>query len=134
TPPNLVLAGAARELAGITLDFAAFLRFGLPAAAILLPACWALLVFVFHRERITLGESGLHVLRDRKAALGRLGGGELAVLIVFTLVGAAWFFREPKDLGGFSVVGLTDLWPGLTDAGIAVIGAITLFLLPGREK
>ncbi len=134
TPPNLVLAGAARELVGVSLDFATFLRFGLPAAAVLLPACWVLLVFVFHRERITLGESGMQVLRDRRTALGRLGGGELAVLIVFTLVGAAWFFREPKDLGGFTVAGLTDVWPGLTDSGIAVIGAIVLFLLPGREK
>jgi sodium-dependent dicarboxylate transporter 2/3/5 len=130
TPPNLILAGAARELIGVELDFFTFLKYGLPVAVILLPTCWALLVFVFHREHLQLDASGLESLRGRRDALGPLAGGERTVLVLFVLVALAWFFREPKVIGGLSVFGLTNVLPGLTDAGIAIIGAIALFLLP----
>ncbi len=132
TPPNLILAGAARELIGVEIDFFAFLRYGLPVAVILLPTCWALLVLVLHRERLTLDEASLGSLHDRRHALGRLQGGELAVLLLFGSVALAWFFREPKVIGALSISGLTTFFPSLTDAGIAVTGAILLFLLPGR--
>lgn len=134
TPPNLILAGAAKELIGVNLDFFTFLKFGLPVALILLPVCWAMLVFIFHRERIELGADGLEALRSRREALGRLMGGERATLILFSLVALAWFFREPKEIGAISVPGLTQVMPSLTDAGIAIIGAIALFLVPGRQK
>lgn len=134
TPPNLILAGAARELAGVDLDFFTFLKYGLPVAAILLPVSWFLLVFVFHRERIELGADGIEVLRDRRAALGRLMGGELRVIGIFVAVALAWFFREPKLIGSVTIFGLTSIVPGLTDAGIAVIGAMVLFLVPGAMR
>jgi sodium-dependent dicarboxylate transporter 2/3/5 len=134
TPPNHILAGAARELIGVELDFFSFLAYGLPVAMLLLPLCWALLVFVFHRERIELGAAGLEVLRERRAALGRLMGGERRVLIIFATVALCWFFREPNSIGAVTVFGLSTVVPGITDAGIAVIGAIALFLVPGVDR
>ncbi len=132
TPPNLIVAGAARELAGVDLDFFSFLKYGLPIAVVLLPACWALLVFGFHRERLVMDATGVAGLRSQMAALGRITSGERRVLGVFVSMALAWFFREPKQLGSLTVAGLTDLVPGLTDAGIAVIGGISLFILTGR--
>jgi solute carrier family 13 (sodium-dependent dicarboxylate transporter), member 2/3/5 len=132
TPPNLILAGAARELLGVNLDFFSFLKYGLPAAIVLLPACWALLVLVFHRERLELGADGLSALEERRARLGPLAGGERRVLLVFGLVALGWFFREPKELGAVSIFGLTSVVPAASDAGIAIIGAILLFIIPGR--
>lgn len=134
TPPNLILAGAAKELAGVSLDFTTFLRFGLPVTVILLPVCWLLLCFVLHRERIELGEEGLSMLEGRRVALGRLEGGERRVMYVFVAMALAWFFREPKAIGIVTVPGLTGLAPNLTDAGIAIVGGIVLFLVPGRAK
>ena len=134
TPPNLIMAGAARELIGVELDFFGFLRFGLPIALILLPACWALLVFVFHRERLSLGADGVSSLREQHRALGTMSVGERRVVGVFVGMALAWFFREPKDFGAFSVFGLSTFVPGLTDAGIAVIGGISLFLVRGRSS
>ncbi len=131
TPPNLILAGATRELIGVELDFFQFLKFGLPIALLLLPLCWVLLVFVFHRERIELGAAGLEVLQSKRAALGRVSTGERRVLFVFAAMALAWFFREPKDIGALSLVGITTYVPALSDAGIAVIGGIALFLIPG---
>ena len=134
TPPNLILAGATKELIGVTLDFASFLRYGLPVALITIPAAWALLVFVFHREQLSLGAEGSELLAERRTRLGRLGGGERTVLVVFALTALAWFFREPKVIGAMAIPGLTQLLPGLTDAGIAVIVGITLFIVPGRRR
>ncbi len=130
TPPNLILAGAARELIGLELDFFAFLKFGLPITLVLLPACWALLVFVFHRERLQLGGEGVAGLRAQQAALGPLSVGERRVLMVFVAMALAWFFREPKVIGSVTIFGLTSLVSGLSDAGIAVIGGIALFVIP----
>ena len=130
TPPNLILAGAARELIGVELDFFSFLKYGLPAAVLLLPACWAILVFGFHRERLTLGADGLQVLADRRAALGRITQGERRVLLVFLCVALGWFFREPKVIGPLTIFGLTSVFPSVTDAGIAVLGGVLLFLIP----
>lgn len=134
TPPNLILAGATKELIGVELDFFTFLKYGLPAALILLPACWALLVFVMHREHLELDAGSLDELRRKRDALGRIHGGELAVIIVFGLVAVSWFVREPKLIGSVTIPGLTQLLPGLTDAGIAIIGAIFLFIIPGRSN
>jgi sodium-dependent dicarboxylate transporter 2/3/5 len=133
TPPNLILAGATKELIGEEIGFVRFLRFGLPIALILLPVCWALLVFVFHRERISLGEAGRAVLDERKKSLGVLHGGERRVILIFVAAALAWFFREPKVIGNLTIFGLTDIVPGLSDAGIAVIAGISLFLVPGAR-
>jgi sodium-dependent dicarboxylate transporter 2/3/5 len=132
TPPNLILAGAARELIGVNLDFFSFLKFGLPIAAVLLPLCWFLLVRVFHPERIVMGADGVAALRNQQAGLGPMSSGEQRVFAVFVGMALAWFFREPKVIGMVSLPGLTDVVPGLTDAGVAVIGGISLFLVPGQ--
>lgn len=134
TPPNLILAGAARELLGVELGFFDFLKFGLPIAFVLLPACWMLLVFVFHRERISLSADGVSSLREQQQGLGAMSVGERRVVTVFVAMAVAWFFREPKAIGGLTVFGLTSIVPGLTDAGIAIIGGIALFLVHGRSS
>lgn len=134
TPPNLILAGAARELAGQEVSFLSFLALGLPMVAILLPLCWALLVFVIFPSRATLDASASAVLRDRRAALGPLRGGELATLCVFTATAVAWLARERKVLGSVIIPGLVDIAPRLTDATIGVLGALILFVIPTRER
>jgi solute carrier family 13 (sodium-dependent dicarboxylate transporter), member 2/3/5 len=133
TPPNLILAGAARELIGVSIDFFTFLKFGLPISIILLPICWALLVFVFHRDRLSLGADGVSSLRAQRDALGAMTVGERRVVTIFVCMAVAWFFREPKVIGPVTVFGLTSIVPGLTDAGIAILGGISLFLMPGRD-
>lgn len=134
TPPNLILAGAARELAGQDVSFMSFLAFGLPLVAMLLPLCWALLVFVLFPSRATLDASAGSILRDRRQALGALRGGELATLCVFVLTAFAWFNRERKEFGDVVIPGLVDLAPRVTDTTIGLIGALLLFIIPARDR
>jgi sodium-dependent dicarboxylate transporter 2/3/5 len=134
TPPNLVVAGAIRELTGAGIDFAHFMLLGLPLTLVLLPLCWLILVFVCHPVRVRIAGGGEDLLRDRLAALGPIRGGEGRVLLVFTAAALAWFFRERKIFGGFAVPGLVDVLPGASDAAIGVAAAILLFLLSGTTR
>ena len=59
--------------------------------------------------------------------MGKFKGAELKVFVVFVLTALAWMFRTIlDDLPGLG---------GLSDAGIAMISALILFLLPsGKSK
>ena len=132
TPPNLVVAGAIREITGTPIDFGRFMLLGLPISLVLLPLTWALLVHVVFRGGASLGSEAHQLIAERRRMLGKLRGGEAIVMTVFAGAALAWFFREPKDLGSFVVPGLTQIASGLTDTGIGLIAALLLFTLRGR--
>jgi sodium-dependent dicarboxylate transporter 2/3/5 len=132
TPPNLIFAGAAQELLGRPVGFVTFLLIGLPIAAVLLPAAWALLVFVLFPSRGTWGDGIASVLEERHRSLGLLQGGERLTVFIFALTALAWLFREPKHLGILVIPGITSLAPGVTDASIGIAGATMLFVLSAR--
>jgi sodium-dependent dicarboxylate transporter 2/3/5 len=134
TPPNLILAGAARELTGQTVSFAAFMAIGLPVALLLVPFTWAMLVFVLVPTGRIAAEGAGALLAERRRALGRLGGGERTTVVVFALTALAWLLRERKEIGPVTIPGLADVAPGVTDAAIAISGAVLLFVLTGRDR
>lgn len=132
SPPNLVTAGAIEQFTGRSIGFGEFMLLGLPMVIVLLPACWALLVFVAFRTRLELGPEATVAIRDRQAALGPLRGGEARVMLVFVGTALAWLLRDTKDLGAVTIPGLVEVVPGLSDASIAIICAVLLFVIPGR--
>jgi sodium-dependent dicarboxylate transporter 2/3/5 len=132
TPPNLIFAGATKELVGKAVGFADFLLVGLPIAAVLLPITWGLLVFVFFRGRVGMGADARAALSERRAALGPLQGGEVRTIVVFLATVAAWLMRERKEMGAVTLPGLTDLAPGVTDASVGLAGALCLFVVSDR--
>lgn len=133
SPPNLVVAGAIRELTGSGLSFVQFMSLGLPITLVLLPLCWLLLVFVtFPGQPRLEGDAG-DFIRDRLAGLGRIRGGEAKVLLIFGLTALSWILRERKEMGGFTIPGLVDLFPKLSDTAIGVTGAVLLFLVTAKD-
>jgi sodium-dependent dicarboxylate transporter 2/3/5 len=134
TPPNLILAGAAQELTGQPVSFVSFLAFGLPLTLLMLPLCWALLVFVLFRSPAGLDPAARSLLGDRRASLGALQGGELATLVVFAATATAWLGREHKTIGSLSIPGIVDIAPRVTDATIGVLAAVLLFLVRARDR
>jgi sodium-dependent dicarboxylate transporter 2/3/5 len=134
TPPNLIFAGAARQLAGREVSFAQYLLIGTPIVVVLLPLCWLLLVFVMFRRKVDLGAEARRTLAERRGALGPLRGGEARTVAVFLLTVAGWLLRERKDLGALTLPGLVDLSPGLSDASVGLAGALLLFVLPDGSR
>lgn len=74
TPPNLILAGAAKELVGRDVSFVSFMALGVPLTLMLIPICWAMLVFLLFPSRASLGGDARSMLDAQRQALGRLEG------------------------------------------------------------
>ena len=122
TPPNLVLAAFLRSEYGIELSMAEWLTVGLPLVAILLPLTWLYLTRVAFRVSSSPLPCGRDVIRAELTALGPTDRGGRIVLTVFLLTAAAWILRPQIT----AWTGLT----GLNDATIAMIAALTLFVIP----
>jgi sodium-dependent dicarboxylate transporter 2/3/5 len=133
TPPNLVVAGAMRELTGSGISFVQFMALGLPITLALLPLCWLLLVFVAFPGQPRLEADAGEMLTSRLARLGPIRGGEARVLLIFGLTALAWVVRERKEMGGVTLPGLVDLFPRLSDAAIGITAAVLLFLVPATN-
>lgn len=115
TPPNALFAAYMEEVHGFVVGFAEWMLIGLPVVVVLLPITWLLLTKVAFR--IEPGHIKLDI--DRLHPMSR---GEKGVAIVASLTAFCWMTRPM----------IADAFPGLglTDAGIAMAGAVALFLVP----
>jgi sodium-dependent dicarboxylate transporter 2/3/5 len=95
-------------------------------AAVMLPCTWLILTKIIFKVNFETSTETKELLSNMKGELGVLKGPELKVLIVFFLTAMAWMFRTVLDNFAFL--------NGLSDAGIAMISALFLFLLPSGNK
>ena len=123
TPPNAILAGMAEKLYGQTISFAGWLAFGLPLSAIMLSLTWLYLTRIAYPLRAT-ALPGVEKLIDQELdQLGPIKREEQWVLGVFMAVSSAWIARGFIDVPALSMV---------TDASIAMAGALLLFIIPSN--
>lgn len=124
TAPNAFFAGYMQQSHGLEIGFARWMLVGVPSAALLLVVAWWLLTrLAFRLAPAGQGTAPTRdALRPELQALGRMRREEWAVAAVFAVVALAWITRPL----------LLARWPqlGLTDAGIALAGALALFLWP----
>ena len=123
TPPNAFLAAYMKETYGIDVGFARWMLVGLPLVAVALPAAWWLLTRVIFRVGDAEIPGAARALRREEAGLGAIRPAERRVAAVFLLTGLLWVTRPL----------LERFLPGLSDAGIAMTGGLSLFLLPSGE-
>lgn len=116
TPPNALFAGFMRETYGIEIGFAEWMAAAMPVVAVLLPLTWVVLTRVAFRFALAPlpGNCG--------TPAGSMSRAERTVAILLCAVAAGWMLRPAID----------GLVPGLhlSDAGIAMVAAIALFVLP----
>jgi len=122
SPPNAMLAAFAEERLSIELGFAKWMTIGLPVVFVMLPLTWLLLTRISCPVARRPIPGADEVIRHELEALGPMTIAAKRVLAVFVLTSLSWVFRP---LLNDSVPGL-----GLTDSGIALIGALTLFIIP----
>ena len=120
TPPNVVLIGYMEEHLNREMDFLAWMVIALPFALIMLTATYWLLVKMFRISPVS-DLSPRSLIRKELEQLGRISRDEVSVLIAFSITILLWVFR-------LQVNHLTGL--ALSNAGIAIIGALLVFIIP----
>jgi sodium-dependent dicarboxylate transporter 2/3/5 len=127
TPPTAIFAAAARQATGRPIGFAEWMLVGVPLAAALLAVCWVVLVRVVQRVKGPL-EGIAELLADERASLGPWTAGQRVTVAVLAATALAWVLREPKIVGGITIPGIASFAPGMSDAGIAVLAGLVLFV------
>jgi sodium-dependent dicarboxylate transporter 2/3/5 len=126
TLPNAALAGFMLETYDTEIEFSRWMMIGVPLAIVMLPLAWLALTrwaFTVNFETSGEGKAALKQMRDE---LGRMSVPEIRVAIIFSILVIAWVGRP-----------MLSLLPGLSaldDSGIAMAGAIALFVIPSGDK
>jgi sodium-dependent dicarboxylate transporter 2/3/5 len=142
TPPNLVFLELWRQLypEKESIGFGQWMSVGLPLAAIFIVAGWLVVTrFAFNVGTAMLGDAD--AVQKRLKDLGNASVDEKRAGFVFATVALLWLTGDDLRLGEtFRLSG----WRGLTgftavsDAAVAVAGAVALFLIPtsssGRKR
>ncbi len=135
TPPNSLLVAFVRsEIAEpyqTTITFSRWLLVGIPMTLLFLPICWLLLTRLLFPLSPRPIEGGQELIEKEIRALGAMSRGEKTTAAVFTVTALCWILRPLMVKIGWSW-GDTHYLPlaGLSDSGIAMTGALALFVLP----
>ncbi len=121
TPTNLI-GIAFLDRAGESIAFIDWMKLAIPLMLVMLPLAWLLLSMPLIGRGHDRTTAIAGVVREAYAKLGPLTTPEVRVGLVFGATALAWMFRtlivEIPGLGA------------LTDTGVALIGALALFVVP----
>jgi sodium-dependent dicarboxylate transporter 2/3/5 len=129
TAPNIFVVSFVQSQMGREISFLNWMMVGVPLVLVFLPLMWWLLCrVIFPVSKIGRPDIDA-LLRKLNEELGPLRREEVLTLIIFILTAVTWVVRP--ILNKVSLGGMYPL-AGLTDSGIAVISALTLFVTPVR--
>lgn len=139
TPPNLVFVALWIQLypAQAPIGFGQWMALGVPLAALFLAIAWLLLSrWVFRLTGDSLGDADS--VSSRLQALGPASREEWLSGAVFMLVALLWITGDPikqQDQVLFSGWrAQAEVLHQVSDASIAILGAVLLFLLPAGRR
>jgi len=139
TPPNLLLAGFVQDQIAPAyqqdIGFARWLLIGAPVSIVLFPLTWFFLTTILFRVGRTPVEGVDALLRERARTLGPMQSGEWITMGVFFFTAGLWITRPwltsiTIGSGGDAMTPFA----GLTDPGIAMTGALLLFVIPADAR
>lgn len=124
TPTNALMAGFMSDTYGLQIDFVQWMLVGVPFVAIGLPVAHVALTRIAFPVRVRSLPGGREYLDAELSQLGPISKPEVLVAGVFSLVATLWVVQP-----------LLSRWiPGVSDAGIAIFGAVLLFLTPVHPR
>jgi solute carrier family 13 (sodium-dependent dicarboxylate transporter), member 2/3/5 len=122
TPPNALLAGFVESEYGQTISFVDWMAVGIPLVAVGLPSAFLILTRLTHPLGRTPLPGASELVAMELRALGPMSREEKRVSVIFGLTALAWITRPL----------LLPFLPGLSDAGIAMLGGLALFVVPSN--
>lgn len=128
SPPNGILAAHVRAHSESELSFVSWMIVGVPVILAFLPLAWFMLTRPLARTGLSALKGGRAAIRAQLRALGPPSRGERTVIAVFAVTVALWLTR-PLLAAQAQNWGIPPL-ARLSDAGIAIVAALALFLIP----
>ena len=125
TPTNLIFADAIEKFYGITMPFDQWIGIGLPISLVILVSCWLVLSYFAFSLSTEQVEGTTKIIKDELKKLGKMSFEEKWVMTIFLLVATAWITRRYL---------IAPFYPSVNDTIIAMIGAVSLFLIPSKNK
>lgn len=124
TPTNAAMANILSNQFDVEIGFAQWTLVGIPFVMVMLPLTWFALTRLIYPFDLGHGEDAASHIRAERAALGTMSPAERRVASIASLVAGLWITRGVAP--GFI--------EGVSDTGIAMFGAVLLFLIPsGRQ-
>jgi sodium-dependent dicarboxylate transporter 2/3/5 len=127
SPPNGIAVRYIQQTFQKEVSFFDWLLIGGPFTLIFLPIAWLMITRVLFRADIGEIAGGRQHFHDEYRKLGALTRGEKTVLAVFSVTALLWIFSpllKPAVIAGIKP------FAGLSDAVIAMMAAMALFLIP----
>ena len=122
TPPNTVVVGFMENEYGMNISFLDWMKIGLPFSIFMLGVIYLLIVKVIYPSHLSEIHNSRNIIQEEIDKLGGIKKIEVMVLIVFFITIMLWIFRTTIN-DYFSVISLSD-------TGISLLAAFTLFALP----
>ncbi len=123
SPPNAIMVGVAASALGIEISFLDYMLVGIPVFLVFTLIAWRIMLRVMppgFREV----PGGREFVRRQLAELGPMSNEEWKVLGVFALTALLWILYP------FFLKGVV---PGISDAMVAIFGALLLFFIPSSR-
>jgi sodium-dependent dicarboxylate transporter 2/3/5 len=125
TGPNLLTQSILSEQ-GVEIDFFTWMSFAAPLSIAMLVLGWYVLTHLIFPVKLQGSQATKYTLKEMLHDLGPISTNERKVFYVFILTALAWMLRKYIVL----IPGLE----GITDYGIAIIAAISLFIIPSYSS
>ena len=126
TAPNIVFSAFMQDTYGVEISMFDWMMLGVPLASILLFGAWILLTKYVFPINFSSSIEARNELRVMLSDMGAFTKDETRISIIFGLAVFAWVFR--------TLLNKIEVLSGLTDAGIAIIAAILIFMTPSALK
>ena len=126
TAPNIVFAGFMQENFNIDISFLDWMKIALPIGLMMLVASFIILTKIIYPSTFEINAATKNKIKKSLEELGKISRDEKKVFIIFLIAASLWIGRP--------YLKYHEMLSGLTDAGIAILAAIILFILPSDNK
>ena len=126
TAPNAFFVGFMKENGFTEIGFGQFMLVGFPLTLVMLPLAWFAITHIVFPIKFSTSDATRNHLFKLRADLGLMSLAEKRVSVVFASAAFLWMTRP--------LLNMLSIFSGLSDAGIAMIAATILFLIPSANK
>jgi hypothetical protein len=126
TPPNALMVAYMENTHDVHIGFGQWMIVGVPLATLYMVIAWFALVTIFKPEVDSI-PGGQELIRTELNKMGKMGFGEKATMVIFSLAVFCWVFIPViiKQLG-------VDI--EIADATIGLTAALAMFMIPADRK